>query len=233
MMYRVFANWTHDEAVARFDGDGVFVSLTPLDTDFDPDFRGRTLGAFPDGRLLVAGYDRVSAKPLTALFGADGQLLRVVTLPGERRSDSKGQQVPNGDGSTGVPREIELSTAESGDDGNVYLTRSSPQGPAYVISPAGTARGVDLHPPDDEAKLVDAKASAGTIAVSYSYPSSSKRHDTSLIVLVDSQDGKVRRTIEYPYDYHETGAGVVCYQNNTFTFLSVDSAGFLQLVRAH
>ncbi len=233
LMYRVFANWTHDEAVARFDGDGVFVSLIPLDETFDPNFDGKTLAVFPNSNFLLAGFDRPSSKPVTALFGADGQFLKVVILPGETHPVSKGQQGPNANDPTGVPREIELSTAESGDDGNVYLTRAAPQGPVYVISPAGTARKIDLHPPDDEAKLLEAKGSAGVIAAFYYYPSSSKRHELRSIMLVDARDGDVRRTLQYIPDYHETGIGVVCYQNNTFTFLSVDSAGFLQLVRAH
>lgn len=233
LMYRAFGTERAPQAVARFDGDGVFVSLIPLDEAFDPNFDGRTLALFPDGKFLLAGYDRPSFKPVTALFGSDGQFLKLVSLPGDVRPISKGRQSTSSNVLTDAAREVELSAAQSADDGNVYLTRLSPQGPVYVISPAGTARKVDLRPPDDEAKLLEARASAGAIAAFYYYPSGSKRHELRSIILVDAREGDVRRTIQYTPDYHETGIGVVCYQNNTFTFLSVDAAGFLQLVKAH
>jgi len=91
-----------------------------------------------------------------------------------------------------------------------------------------------LKPPSNGVRLDGIKLSPGIIAVSYSYLTSSTVKDgLNWVILVDSQTGETRRSLQYVNDYHKFGAGLVCYQNNVFTFLSVAEDGHLQLVKAH
>jgi hypothetical protein len=148
--------------LVRYGSDGEFRSSSRLDAPLRPSF----LGTFPSGDLLIGG-DELPPDPKTlpagtpispnlkgfvGIFNNRGLLLRRIALKGDLKP--KDQKAKNPAGDPYFKQDIEyrtaivLSSAETGEDGNVYLMRNTPTGPVYVISPSGTVyKSISLIPP--------------------------------------------------------------------------------------
>jgi hypothetical protein len=222
--------------VSRFKADGTYVSSVALDIGFRPDFEPREIAAFPSGSLLVAGMTKghdVPFVPFTAIFTDQGEFLRQVVLEKDI-SDKDAKQQPS-DASFSWAQQIrnllDVTFLQTSDDGNAYLTRHTPRGPVFVVSPGGSVRRVLLTPPVQGATLQWTMASGGSIAVLYRSRDTAE-HKTHYLVVVDTSTNKTRETVRYVHDYKNNGGGMACYQNGAYTFIAGGPNGELQLVKA-
>lgn len=156
-----------------FADDGTMRHDVRLHLSFDP----RELAMFDNGEALIAGRKPTAegggtGDPVLAIVDDRGQLLRTLSITGDLRPE----QVTDWPKDTMSPRglthaeqyevAIDLSIAESGDDGNVYLLRRGPRGPLFQITPSGTVRTINL-PLLPSAMLMTLKVSAGDLLVQY------------------------------------------------------------------
>jgi hypothetical protein len=127
---------------------------------------------------------------------------------------------------------LDSSSLQTADDGSVYLARSAPQGPVFIISPGGEVRRVMLTTPDSGAALLSVKIAGGKIAAEYNVPGSPPEgHHRNFLTITDLSTGRRLDTVGYEGSAL-TGVGLVCYLNQSFEFLAYGSDGGLKVVRA-
>jgi hypothetical protein len=221
--------------------EGASSSVTKL--DLKPGFELRQAALLGNDHFVVSGFfgSRPShPESFTAIFDAAGQFLEKLTLPGDLNVESQSSNV------TGkIPSEpseiaraettavgwLESSSLQTADDGSVYLARSAPQGPVFIISPGGAVRRVTLTTPDGGAALSSVKIAGGKIAAEYSVSGPAEGRHKHFITVTDLSTGQLLDTVEYQgSDF--TGVGLVCYRNQSFEFLTYGTDGTLKVVRA-
>jgi hypothetical protein len=222
--------------VSRFRIDGTYISSALLDIGFRPDFEPRSLAAFPSGNLLISGMaigHDVPFVPFTAIFTETGQFLHQVALKDDV-TDEDTRQKPIGSSFSPAEQErnlIEVTFLRAADDGNVYLTRNTPKGPVFIVTPSGSARRVALAPPVNGADLEGVMADRGLLVAEYRSPDGAERH-THYFVVMETSAKTIRETVRYVHDYNKNAVGMSCYRNGTYTFIAGAPDGGLQLVRA-
>jgi len=219
--------------VLQFSSDGSPSSPIRLDADFQP----YQFAPFANGSLLVSGYQRDvqnrsdPKRPLTAVFSADGRLLTQITLadsPKVASSSAKPPTPPVSDRTDKPAPSVDLSDAEPGADGNIYVLRRSSPALIYVISPAGRIlRTLHITSPVHDLMPNTFHVAANRVAVSFWDEGSS----TQTLVIVDALTG--RRIATYS-DSGSLGPSFACYSadEGVFTFLHLGDGNSLEVIRA-
>jgi hypothetical protein len=220
--------------------EGASSSVTRV--DLKPGFDLRQVALLGSDHFVVSGFfgGRQHPESFTAIFDAAGQLLQKLTLPGDLTAESRSSDVegrtPAGSSEmagaeTAAVGWLESSSLQTADDGSVYLARSAPQGPVFIISPGGAVRRVMLSVPESNAKLSSVTIAGGKIAAEYTLPSPPEGHHRHLLTVTDSSTGQLLDTVGYEGSEF-TGVGLVCYRNQSFEFLAYGGDGKLMVVRA-
>jgi len=227
--------------VVRFDKDGNH-SLTKLDNPITTYFRPRQLAVFGTGDFFVSGFREDIGKPASYIFKDNGQLVKELEFKKDlsiQRLESERKRSKQQEGANEKPvretfrEQVDLSWAQSAEDGTVYLTRTIPSGPVFIISPGGIVQTVTLTPPEKEVRLVALKLDAGLIAAEYHATKRAKGEPTKCYVsLTEVESGRVRETAEYGFNAQTTALGPVFYKDDILTYLGVRPDNRMVFVKA-
>jgi hypothetical protein len=222
----------------KFDADGKYKSLSRLEADITP----RQLAAFGDGNLLIGGFvvnrenipSNSAKQPFLGVFNERGQLLFPVSLKGDigpQNASSASSEDNNLEPRRSYEKAIAISIMQSGQDGNVYLMRFSPQGPVFTISPSGRMlRVLKLQAPE-AAKLATIKLANDRLAALFLKKKQGERGIKEAVISVyDTSTSE--KVADYSYSTAEIGLGLACYTPETFTFIGGNQQGTLQIIRA-
>ena len=212
--------------VLRFSFDGT-PSFTPR---LDADFELYNFAAFLGGNFLVSGVRRDvqdkndRGRNFTAVFSADGRELAQVSFDGTGKSGKAGATKAS---DNSVPP-LDLSDAEVGIDGNLYVLRRSSPALIYVIAPSGKiARTLKVFAPLHSGSPDAFHVSVNRLAVSFWNEDSQRQ----TIVVADAQTGQ--KIASYA-DADGLGPSFACYSANdgVFTFLKLGEGNALEVIRA-
>jgi hypothetical protein len=164
-----------DRYVLVFGKDGALKSKIKLLPGFD--LHTSQVAGFPSGQILVAGQEEVpvagksTGRAFTGVFGTDGKLIKEVRLQDDERI-KKAADVGDSEAIDSLHPEhnqaIELGSAISGDDGNVYLLRHTSPAVIYAISPAGeVVKRITVDPGQPGAMPLIMQVAKGEIAVMF------------------------------------------------------------------
>jgi hypothetical protein len=219
--------------LVTFDGDGKYVSKTVFDSEVDP----KQIAAFESGDLFVAGtVGRAGSNgkrvrtAFAGVFNQDGKLLREVTINENNSSSTQRAQrriMPATD--------LRVSTAQTGDDGNIYFVRYGSK-LIDVISPGGEIiRAIEVPAPDPAAVLNTFRVGSGRIAVMFIVPKGqegkARGGEISKVIFRIMEEGTGKEVAQYDGSSPKFGLGFACYDRNVFTFLGSTADGHMELDR--
>ena len=221
---------TTEAEIARFDNDGKARGTIRLDvTDVVP----RQLAILPSGFLFVAGYRYKKSDTTTqrvgfvGIFNERGQLVSSVPLP---ETHAAADKRPSGPNLTESEELLDISVAQPGPDGNIYLARLTPRGPVFAVSPSGEPVAAhSLIPPQENMDLLDVKVSGGRLAAVYQGKEDQNGTAPVWIRVTDISTDEV--IADYFHADYRIGVSLACYDPEIFTFVSSEE-GRLQIVRA-
>ena len=227
--------------VLHFSSDGSPSSPTLLDADLEV----YTFATFADGNFLVSGVKRDvqnkkdSGQNLTAVFSADGRELAQLSFQEPRGEDAKAATtsgtkavaapaaIPPNDVAKAAPA-LDLSDAEVGSDGNLYVMRGSSPALVYVIASSGKiVKTLKVSAPAKSGAPSAFHVSGNRLAISFW----NDETQGQIVIVADSQNG--RRIATYA-GAQELGPSFACYSANegVFTFLKLGEGNALEVIRA-
>jgi len=237
--------------VLRFSSDGSPSSPVLLDADLEV----YAFAAFAGGNILVSGVQRDvmdrkdPGRNVTAVFSADGRRLQELSFESSQsaaqrtlsnvgtpaESANGAAQFSPGENQSAVSTEVakpapmlDLSDAEAGSDGNLYVIRPSSSALIRVISPSSRIlRTLKIRPPAPGLIPSAFHVSGNQLAVSF-------RNDNDpqqMLVVADAEAG---RRIGVYSAVTDMGQSFACYSANDgiFTFLKVGEGSALEIIRA-
>ena len=211
--------------VVGFASDGSVKSTTKLEANarvVDP----WQVAVFRSGGYLLSGLTGKDHRtPYTAVFDADGKLVKTIYEP---EDEDARQKAESGDTnyarSNAGNRFIGLGDVTLGSDNNVYLLRGASPALVYVISPAGEVvrkLHVEAGQPGLDARVI--KSHAGRLAIGFNGPS-------SLVVVTDLQGKKIA---SYAIDRQKPDwPTLACFDSEGLTFATVYAEKDLYLLKA-
>ena len=224
--------------VLHFSSDGSPSTPIRLDADFQP-FQ---FAAFANGNLLASGVQRDlqnrdlqkkedRGRAYTAVFSADGSLLAQLSLESPAKPASAAAK-PAGKSAVSKPQAaaptLDLSDAEPGPDGNIYVLRRSSPALIYVISPAGKiVKTLKINSPAAGVMPNTFHVAANRVALSFWDDAT----NSQTIAVIDAQTGS--RVATYS-DAGGLGPSFACYfaDEGVFTFLHLGEGNTLEVIRA-
>lgn len=211
--------WSEDGArhVVVYGKDGAFKSKIVLDEG--KPFQAYQIAVFPKGEFLVSGLKRNSNLPVTAVFDAQGKIVRLVQLQDDKEIQLA---VERGDANlvnplypTRTNHAVSHGNAAIGSDGNAYLMRRVSPALIYVISAAGElVRKIEVDAGDSNLLPNNMRLHKNRLAVMFRHPHTNEQ----VIKVVDSQSGEELGA----YDATSLGPMFACYGSSPerFTFVS-------------
>ena len=212
--------------VLHYASDGSPASPARLDADFEV----YTFAAFAGGNFLVSGVRRDAqnkddhGRNFTAVFSADGRELARLSF-----------EEATGRGKAGAKRQLksaapalDLSEAEVGADGYLYVMRPSSPALVYAIAPSGKImQTLKVAAPQTGAMPNAFHVSENRLAIVFSQD---ENHGPSMVV-ADAQTGRKIASYAAPVGL---GASFACFSANdgVFTFLKLGEGNALEVVRA-
>jgi hypothetical protein len=130
------------------------------------------LAVFTSGEYLLVGESgKAGHIPFTAVFAADGRLLKEIYEPEDEEARKKAEmgdtQYVGAVGSVGN-RFVSMSDVAVGSDGNAYLLHGTSPTLIYVISPAGAVvRKLRISVDDPDLEAASVKAYRGRLAIEF------------------------------------------------------------------
>lgn len=218
-----------DVYVVEFAQNGSIVAKTRLEVT-----RGSVmpwhLAVFDSGEFLLVGETGKDGRdPYTAVFAADGRLLKSIYEPEDeearRRAEAgESEYAPPNVGN----RFVSFGDVAAGSDGDVYLLRGTSPALVYVISPkAGVVRKLRIDVGDPNLTARSIKSYAGRLAVQFDGSTGS---DQYLVKVIDTRGNLIG-------DYGVGGIEVnplvlACYDSEGLTMISEAAHSKLYLVKA-
>ncbi|HME34696.1 MAG TPA: hypothetical protein VKF84_05620 [Candidatus Sulfotelmatobacter sp.] len=203
-------------------------SKVRLDADF---FLPYEIAVFPSGEILVSGiYGSENRTPFTAVFNANGRLIKEIYEPEDEDSRKRAEA-----GEPGFrPSSMDFGNdfvakgdAVAGSDGNVYLLRAASPALIFVISPKGEVlRKLRIGSPGSELSAARLKSAPGLLAISFLQ----KGRNTGILEVVDYKGKEVASYA--PSDKRMYPGLLGCFSLQSFTFLSLNDGDYLHLNRA-
>jgi len=222
----------HDHPIYVYDykSDGSFKSAVKLQLGLISHVA--KLAVFPDGQFLIAGdkYDadrHAATWPFTAIFSADGQLIKEIELEDDKQLHDMAAAGDNRVVIADSPQSnmaINNGSAEVGEDGNAYLMRATNPTLFYAISASGEiVRRFTVDPGHPEYRPLGFKLWKNRIAVQFW----AKSTDDGAARVVDLE-GNELAAYDDPKEGRIKGEGfglsLACYAENPtrFTFFNKD-----------
>lgn len=232
----VLADKGRDEGyVVTFDSDGKYKETVRLEASIRPN----QIAVFSSGDFLVAGRIPVvpgsgkspaNGGPFVGIFNNRGQFLKRIEFHKDLKPGAK------------TPRKADLTYADaivnsssvSSDDGTVYFMRDTKYGPVYAVSPSGTVTRIIRLKPPEGARLSTVKIARGRLAAEFlmDVVGGTQEGEVESVVtqIIDLISGK---KVEEYRSAPPLGPDFVCYEPNSFTFLTNDENGYLQILEAN
>jgi hypothetical protein len=219
--------------VLHFSSDGSSSSPILLDADFEV----YTFAAFAGGNFLVSGVQRDvqnkndHGRNFTAVFSADGRELAQLAFQEPRGAAKKGAAAAKDVGKPEAEKPapaLDLADAEAGNNGNLYVMRSSSPALVYVIAPSGKImQTLKITSPLAGAVPSAFHVSENRLAIAFWNDQS----QSQTVVVADAQTG--RKIASYA-DPGGLGPSLACYSANdgVFTFLKLGDGNKLEVIRA-
>ena len=216
---------------------------TATKVNLKPGFKLRQLAMLGADDFVVSGFfgwQHQHLESFTGVFDGNGNFLKPLTFTGDLTGSNNSPNVTGKDPLPVLPADagefevtatewLEAASLQSADDGSVYMTRKTPQGPVFIIPPGGgEARRILLTPPKPEAVLSSAKVGGGRLVADYYVRESSGGLRDHYLSVTDLFSGKLLESVHYPAN-SSTGVGLVCYREHTFEFVGY-SDGHLRVV---
>jgi hypothetical protein len=181
---------------------------------------------FKDGGYLLIGLaGKDHRTPYTAVFDANGKLVKNIYEPEdeEARQKAEGRDIAYSRSNAGN-RFVGLGDVAIGSDGNAYLLRGASPTLVYVISPSGkVVRKLLIDAGGAEFVARDIKSYGGRLAIGFVGPDN--------LVIVTDLNGKTianyriaRRKPDWP--------ALACYDSQGFTFVTTYAEKELYLLKA-
>jgi hypothetical protein len=175
--------------VVEFGHDGSVKTRTKMETG-DRRFTNLSqLAVFGSGEYLLAGETGKNGHtPFTAVFAADGRLVKEIYEPEDDEARQKAELGDLDYASNNMGNQfVGLGGVDVGSDGNVYLLRRTPLGfPTliYVISPAGeVVRKLRIEAGDSDLVAEGIKSYGGRLAIGFGRRSHTDRYQVKVIDL--------------------------------------------------
>lgn len=213
--------------VLQFAKDGSVKASARLDAEsreVDP----WQLAVFKDGGYLLIGLaGKDHRTPYTAVFDANGKLVKSIYEPEdeEARQKAEGRDIAYARSNVGN-RFVGLGDVATGSDGNAYLLRGASPTLIYVISPSGkVVRKLRIDAGSAEAEYVarEIRSYAGRLAIGFNGPDN--------LVVVTDLSGKT--IANYMISRHKPDwPSLACYDSTGFTFLTTYAEKELYLLKA-
>jgi hypothetical protein len=221
--------------VLHYASDGSPASPARLDADFEV----YTFAAFAGGNFLVSGVRRDAqnkddhGRNFTAVFSADGrELARLSFEEAGRGKAGAGLKLQPKDAAKVAPA-LDLSDAEVGADGYLYVMRPSSPALVYVIAPSGKImQTLKVTPPLLGAMPNAFHVSGNRLAVVFANGGDPGQENRgSAVVVADAQTGGTIASYAAPA---APGASFACFSANdgVFTFLKLVEGNALEVVHA-
>jgi hypothetical protein len=212
--------------VVAFAKDGSVKSKTKLETGTHVD--PWHLAVFGSGRFLVSGEaGKNDHTPYTAVFEADGTLLKQIYEPEDEAARSKAEigdrEFSHDDGRGN--NFIDRGDVTLGSDDNAYLLHGDSPALVYVISAAGEViRKIQIGAGNSGLAFRDIKSDAGRLAIGLARFGHTEVHMTSL-------EGSPIRS--YTIDGNDVDVlSLACYDSRGFTFITTASGSGAYLLNA-
>jgi hypothetical protein len=211
--------------VVGFARDGSVKSTTKLEANarlVDP----WQTAVFGSGGYLLSGLTGKDHRaPYTAVFDANGKLVKTIYEPEDEEARQKAESGDVGYSRSNVGnRFVGLGDVAAGSDGNVYLLRGTSPALVYVVSPTGEVvrkLHIDAGNPDFVAR--DIKSYAGRLAVGFNGPS-------NLVIVTDLEGRTIAR---YAIDRKKPDwPALACFNSEGLTFATVYAEKDLYLLKA-
>jgi len=228
----VGANRQADIYVVEYAPDGSVKAKTRLETGLRRQPGLPDLALFKSGEYLVTGTtgkDGHFRTPYTAVFAADGRLVKEIYEPEDEEARQKAEL---GDLDYAPDRVgnhfVSMGDATTGSDGNVYVLRRTPRGSLtliYVISPVGdVVRKLRIDAGDNDLVARSIRSYAGRLAVGFG---SRTEAGPYRIKVVDLQGSSVADySVAYPEAFvGDEGLDLACYDSAGLTLVP-DSTEF-------
>ena len=222
--------------VVEFTNDGSMKAPVRLQIDFF--LIPFHFAVFPSGEYLVVGLTGTISQrpdlhtPFTAVFAADGRLVKKIYEPEDENARQRGEAGDSLHGrytSTGNEFIGWDADVTSGSDGNVYLLHGFSPSLIYVISPKGdVVRKLQIDTANPELAANSIKFHAGRLAVGYSWLGDVPQN---LIKVIDLEGNSVA-----DYEVHEgpkdSDPILACYNSDGFTLIPRAAETNLHLLMA-
>jgi hypothetical protein len=216
----------------RFSGSNAYEGDTKL--DLAQPLLLSQLVALPENRFFVTGTtppgkegtEKSPTTPFNAILDESGKLVKDVQI----RSDVRLAAPSNAaNGETDLAKSVSLGISLAGDDGNLYIMRSTAPASIFVLSSGGIfLRHFEVASPLEDANAITFKVSNGQLAVEFAKFDEKTGFDRTVFRVVNAGTGEVFADYEAT---RETGARWACYAPDGFWFLG-SSKGKLTRVRA-
>jgi hypothetical protein len=216
----------------RFSGSNAYEGDTKLDLA-QPVLLSQ-LVALPENQFFVTGTtqpgnegtEKRPTTPFNAILDASGKLVKDVQIRSDVRLAAP-STAKNGE--TELEKPVSLGISLAGDDGNLYIMRSTAPAAIFVLSAGGIfLRHFEVAPPLEDATPITFKVSNGQLAVEFSKSDEKTGYDRTVFRVVNAGTGEPFADYEAT---RETGPRWACYAADGFWFLGA-SKGKLTRVRA-
>lgn len=212
---------TMETGIAVFKENGQFDFFIRTDGSFSPEH----IAAFPDGNLLVTGWQ----KPTLGAQGSSKDSSQQPVVPFAAIFDRRGiiiSRVAIGPPGTKFPvSALSMGNATPGGDGNIYVLIHSEKANVHVIGPSGeTVRHFEVEPPIPKMAPLDLRW-AGDNQIFIQFAEKGPREDSyvtnrSIFAEINATSGE---TLAFFQTNPEVGGVLGCYANSTFLFLGYNS----------
>jgi hypothetical protein len=205
--------------ILRFSKDGTLKSRVRLELDFKVD----RFDVFDSGEFLVTGTERetkTNPNPhgvYTAVFDAQGKLLKKVLLPEDQKYKEAAERGDNEFTDPGAESggnfAVERGMVTRAADGNLYMMRWTTPARIYAVSPAGeVVRSFEVGSDWERKKPATIHGYDSRLAIRFEGDETDMRAQIKVVGL----DGQVYAT----YDATGLGVAFACYSEpERFTFL--------------
>ena len=220
--------------VVAFRRDGSVQAKTKLETGSRLFVSPSQLAVFKSGGyLLAAETGKTGNRPYTAVFAADGRLVKEIYEP---EDDDARQNAEIGDTQYAGPANIgntfvTMGDVAAGSDGDVYLLRQTPRSSPiliYAISPSGAVvRKLRIDSGDDDLVARSIRSYAGRLAIGFD---SRSRTDKYHVKVIDLKGNSIAE-----YVGAMIGAdplALACYSSEGLTMVPYFAKPDLYLLRA-
>jgi hypothetical protein len=233
----------HDSYIVVFDKDGKFQSAIQL--GLKPGTIPRRIAVTSATNYFIGGSqqegDNLIRNEFEGIFDGQGRMISPVKMQVMQHVKSidtlRVSDIPHLDPDQAAKAQqtqqrLDLSIVRAAADGNYYFAPFDLSGPVFVVSSSGeVVKKINVAGPTEGGyELLDFKVSHGRLMLAYEGQPPSGGTAPVKIFVYDVGTGK--KIAEFHHENSRIGIAIACYSQDTFTFISSDENGIMQIVAA-